>query len=238
MEESRSLYRCQRCGKSDYIKVEETFCDECLNITSNFRKESRIMDEASGNEVGTVAGQVSEPMLRYIGVKIIDAEPMSENAFNELMCNDKTSLGREGYKVVYENGYVSWSPKDVLEKAYLPMGHGNKNTITISMVEQFIASLEVTKLGEKTTVVKAVLNNGFIIVESSSCVDPANYDEKIGRDVCVGRIKNKIWEFLGFMLQTAINGVQPVEVTDDPGWKTCPDCNSEYPASQMHICGN
>ena len=30
-----------------------------------------------------------------------------------------TSMNREdGYKVVYEDGYESWSPKDVFEKAY------------------------------------------------------------------------------------------------------------------------
>lgn len=44
-------------------------------------------------------------MKNYIGVKIIKAEP-------------KMKDGKEGYKVVYPDGYVSWSPKDVFEKAY------------------------------------------------------------------------------------------------------------------------
>lgn len=44
-------------------------------------------------------------MQNYIGVKIVKAEP-------------ETKDGNEGYKVVYPDGYVSWSPKDVFEKAY------------------------------------------------------------------------------------------------------------------------
>ena len=46
-------------------------------------------------------------MKKYLGVKIIQAEPMFS-----------TDKEKEGYKVIYEDGYVSWSPKDVFEKAY------------------------------------------------------------------------------------------------------------------------
>lgn len=41
----------------------------------------------------------------YIGTKIIGAMPQQNN-------------GADGYMVTYEDGYVSWSPKDVFEKAY------------------------------------------------------------------------------------------------------------------------
>jgi hypothetical protein len=56
---------------------------------------------------------------KYIGTKIIEAEPMTSEEFNEAIRqlfysgNDK-----RGYKVKYEDGYISWSPKDVFEKAY------------------------------------------------------------------------------------------------------------------------
>ncbi len=42
----------------------------------------------------------------YIGTKIIQAMPHQH------------ADGRDGYQVVYEDGYTSWSPKDVFEKAY------------------------------------------------------------------------------------------------------------------------
>ncbi len=47
-------------------------------------------------------------MKKYIGTKIIKAEPMEKD-------------GQEGYKVVYQDGYESWSPKDVFEKFYRPL---------------------------------------------------------------------------------------------------------------------
>lgn len=44
-------------------------------------------------------------MKHYIGVKHIQAEPMEKD-------------GKAGYKVVYPDGYESWSPKEVFEEAY------------------------------------------------------------------------------------------------------------------------
>ena len=112
----------------------------------------------------------------------------------------------EGYEVVYPDGYTSWSPKEVLEKAYMKIGYNI--TVTQEMVDGFIDHVEVTTMGDKTTVVRATLVNGFIIVESSSCVDPANYNQALGQEYCEARIKNKVWELLGFLLQTARYGIR------------------------------
>jgi hypothetical protein len=152
-------------------------------------------------------------MDKYIGFKLIQAEPMNEGKFRlekgftdvseELL---KTETYKEGYKVVYPDGYTSWSPKEVFEKAYMKVG--NNNTITQDNVDSFIDYYDYCKMGEKTTVVKATLINEFVIVESSSCVDVANYDDEIGRDICKDRIKNKVWELLGFLLQTAKSGIK------------------------------
>lgn len=63
-------------------------------------------------------------MKKYLGVKVIEAEPMCEGMFlirNE-NCEWNGDRKREGYKVVYEDGYESWSPKDVFEKAYKEIG--------------------------------------------------------------------------------------------------------------------
>jgi len=76
------------------------------------------------------------------------------------------------------------------------------------MVNDFIAIIDTRTIGDRTTVVMCTLRNGFIITESSSCVDPANYSQKIGEEICMGKIKDKIWELLGFLLQTAVNGIQ------------------------------
>jgi len=59
-------------------------------------------------------------MDKYLGVKIISAEPMTADEFNEKVRPLRTSFeDRRGYKVAYEDGgHESWSPKEVFERAY------------------------------------------------------------------------------------------------------------------------
>ena len=60
-------------------------------------------------------------MKNYIGTKKVQAEPMNEcEAFGANLTRERPADRdwKEGYKVVYEDGYESWSPKDVFEKAY------------------------------------------------------------------------------------------------------------------------
>ena len=76
------------------------------------------------------------------------------------------------------------------------------------MVDDFITEVHVTTLGEKTAVVRAVLVNGFEIVDASSFVSPENYSEELGKKICLERIKNKVWMLLGFLLQTGVSGVK------------------------------
>ena len=58
----------------------------------------------------------------YIGTKIIAAEPMSEFDFldstGRIHKRDHIMKDRPGYKVRYEDGYISWSPKETFERAY------------------------------------------------------------------------------------------------------------------------
>ena len=75
------------------------------------------------------------------------------------------------------------------------------------MVDEFIVEKHVTTMGDKCTVVRAVLRNGFEIVESSACVSPENYDEELGAKICMKKIEDKVWFLLGFLLQTAVNGI-------------------------------
>ena len=61
-------------------------------------------------------------MEKYIGTKIIHAEPAIKKGGKVYMVTDAIPRTmepvQEGYKVVYEDGYESFSPKDVFEKAY------------------------------------------------------------------------------------------------------------------------
>lgn len=152
-------------------------------------------------------------MKKYIGSKLIEATPMTKATYNETKGRDIPGKPEEdGYLVRYADGYESWSPKEVFEKAYLAVDDNKDLPSGVSvgkkMVDEFISYYETYTLGDRTTVVRCVLRNGFEIVESSSCVDPKNYSEKMGRDICMGKIEDKIWELLGFLLQTAWHGIQ------------------------------
>lgn len=58
-------------------------------------------------------------MEKYLGVKMVNAEKCW-GLNNKCVDPNSEHCGQEvdGYKVVYEDGYTSWSPKDVFEKAY------------------------------------------------------------------------------------------------------------------------
>ena len=71
-------------------------------------------------------------MEQFIGTKIVKAEPMTRgehwgsDAVAAIMNNAGGAMEKavsdtfndDGYRVVYEDGYKSWSLKDVFEKAY------------------------------------------------------------------------------------------------------------------------
>lgn len=63
-------------------------------------------------------------MKKYIGTKQIEADPMTLGDFvaitgrNPYKNPDEHDTGEEGYFIRYEDGYESWSPKSVFEKAY------------------------------------------------------------------------------------------------------------------------
>ena len=153
----------------------------------------------------------------YIGTKIIEAAPAVRKGGKvyDLTGPIPRSMEPEepGYRVRYPDGYESWSPKDVFERAYLPVTinpdlRTEAPSISQQMVDDFIRETEVITMGGKTTVVRAILRNGFEVVESSACVSAENYDEALGAKICMEHIKDKVWMLLGFLLQTAIHGVK------------------------------
>ena len=63
-------------------------------------------------------------MKKYIGTKQIEAEPMTMGeAYRRGLLHagrvpSESEKSKAGYYVKYDNGYESWSPADVFEKAY------------------------------------------------------------------------------------------------------------------------
>lgn len=109
-------------------------------------------------------------MKTYIGTKIIDAEPMTRGAYNEFrgwQIPADENPGDEGYRVVYPDGYVTWSPKEVFEAAYRELGDAM----------DFGAAIRALKAGRK--VARAGWNGKKQYVELATCISYKGTDGSI-----------------------------------------------------------
>ena len=61
-------------------------------------------------------------MKKYIGTKVIKAEPMTMVEAQKVLGREikPATIEEDGYLVEYDNGYKSWSPKSVFEETYKP----------------------------------------------------------------------------------------------------------------------
>lgn len=85
------------------------------------------------------------------------------------------------------------------------------NKVTKDQIQMILDNSEYEtfhRVFGKQCLVVAKLPNGFTIVGESACVDPDNYDEQIGFDLAVDRIKNRIWELEGYNLQNKLYKAQ------------------------------
>lgn len=53
--------------------------------------------------------------MKYIGIKFVNAEPMTAEVAEQKGYRVSDNKG-DGYEVTYDDGYKSWCPKDVFEK--------------------------------------------------------------------------------------------------------------------------
>ncbi len=113
-----------------------------------------------------------------------------------------------GYEITYLDGYKSWIPKEEADKSYFKLLKENGNIIFRSDVERFIRTNISQTINEKTTLVDVKLITDFNIIETSSCVDPKNYNLELGEKYATEKVINKIYEYLGFVLQWAKNGLK------------------------------
>ena len=112
----------------------------------------------------------------------------------------KASIG--DYIITGVNGEQYPCKPDIFEKTYEACT--DENTVTEEEVadnmKDIICSTAV-EFGKPVTYVTVRMKNGFTLRESTTCVDPKNYDEKIGRQICLDKIEDKIWFLLGYALQ-------------------------------------
>ena len=147
--------------------------------------------------------------MKAIGIKMVELLAMTATVAIEKGYKTNGKSGNdEGYEVTYPDGYKSWCPKEIADASYYKLSEANDGTkILKEDVENFITYVDTTTIGEKTTVVNAHTLTGFDTVRHSSCVDPKNYSEKLGRKYAMEEVVNDLWAHLGFVLQWAKYGL-------------------------------
>lgn len=147
--------------------------------------------------------------MKAIGIKMVEFRPMTGGeAMDNGYYTNIYSRNEQGYEVTYPDGYKTWSPKHIADAAYYPLSENNDGTkILKEDVENFITDVEVITVDEKTTIVNAHTLTGFDTVRHSSCVDPKNYSEELGKQYAMEEVVNSLWSHLGFVLQWAKYGL-------------------------------
>ncbi len=132
-------------------------------------------------------------MKQYIGSKIVKAWPCYRIPviggryeyckLDEVVPTCITGKIEDGYRVQYEDGYLSWSPKAVFEKAY-------RETTGLS----FGLAIEAAKMGKK--IARAGWNGKNQYVELAYCISyKNNAAEVVNVNHC--NIGNKAFAFVG-----------------------------------------
>ena len=79
--------------------------------------------------------------------------------------------------------------------------------VTKEKIENMMSTAKTTVYTafDKCTIVAMQFENGFILVGSSACVDPANYDIKLGAKYAKEHIENQLWQLEGYALQKKVH---------------------------------
>lgn len=141
---------------------------------------------------------INSKMAKYLIVDLIEAEEFTNN-FNTKVVKIKDFLGNK--TVLIE--------KEEFDKKAIKINDSNK--INEDIINNFINKIDVEDYNNKVTISKAEFKSGFLEIANSACVDSNNYDTKIGQDINLKLIKDKLWAYLGFVLQWGIFGLKEKE---------------------------
>ena len=103
--------------------------------------------------------------MKAIGIKMVDLQPMCTAEAKDKGYRIGGALDVDaGYEVTYSDGYKSWCPKEVADKAYFKLNENNDGTkIYKEDVEVFIKFDGACKVGTKTTNVTITTITGYEI---------------------------------------------------------------------------
>lgn len=70
--------------------------------------------------------------------------------------------------------------------------------LTQKDLEEQISKVEYQRFGETGILAVITLVNGYTVTGKSGCIDPAIFDEEIGKKVAYDNAFNQLWEILGY----------------------------------------
>ena len=94
------------------------------------------------------------------------------------------------------------------------------NKITQEHIDAIIVSKAFIVLPDGvTTICQLILKNGFSVLGSSACVDPANFNLQMGRDIAFKNAQDKVWQLEGYLLKEEMFRASvkiPVAIPESP----------------------
>lgn len=119
-----------------------------------------------------------------------------------------------------------------------PRVHTTNNvTVTQEQVNENMKDVlvrTVVEFGKPCTYVTVRMKNGFTLRESTTCVDPANYSEEVGKKICLEKIEDKIWFLLGYSLQT-VASAKNQELASTRDLMISPDYKERFQAEYIQL---
>jgi hypothetical protein len=76
------------------------------------------------------------------------------------------------------------------------------NRVTVAEMQAKVKSSTYTRLRDSTTTVcQITLENGYTLVGTSACVDPANFNQSISEMIAYRNAFEKLWDLEGYLLK-------------------------------------
>lgn len=161
--------------------------------------------------------ETKEPLPIFVGTKAVRAVAYTRQAYVDLRgwkLPEDENGDDDGYLVEYLDGgapnvegfagYVSWSPKEVFERAYKQIPEGT--AVTKQAILDKVKAVNFVLLpGGRVTICEITLANGFTVRGESAVVDPRNYKQELGEQYAYEDALEKIWPLEGYLLREALH---------------------------------
>lgn len=177
----------------DKIRLIKPFCDHEVDFTTNHIGKEYVVTKVIkiNNLQFVVINIITKIQDKEIVVDDYGISKLNFDCFEKV--SDKSENNQEKCKSDKDTACEKPNTKEprVNVKYYA-------DNMQFNNVLEFCDIKTFTAFG-KTIIVAVRFPNNYVIVESSSCVDEKDYNEKLGIKLCMQRIEQKYMEHIAFM---------------------------------------